>query len=84
MAKRKARKRKTATKTDSLRSKITTSWKNLVLFIVLFVFSLLLYNVSSSPLFLNLFAVFSILFGFVVFALLLVLIVLLIIRASRR
>ena len=81
MAKRRG---KTATKRDSLRGKIDTTWKNLVLFLVLFVFSFLLYSVFSGDLFKNLFGTLSILFGFISFALLLVLIVFLVLKASRR
>ena len=81
MAKRRV---KAAGKKDSLRNKIDVSWKNLVLFLVLFVFSYLLYSISSSALFLNLFGTLAILFGFVSFALLVVLIVFLVLRASRR
>ena len=81
MAKRRV---KAAGKKDSLRNKIDVLWKNLVLFLVLFVFSYLLYSISSSALFLNLFGTLAILFGFVSFALLVVLIVFLVLRASRR
>ena len=77
MAKRKV---KAAAKTNSLSNRIDITWKNLVLFLVLFVFSYLLYSVSSSTLFLNLFGLLSILFGFISFALLVVLIVFLILR----
>jgi len=81
MAKRRV---KAAGKKDSLRNKIDVLWKNLVLFLVLFVFSYLLYSISSSALFLNLFGTLAILFGFISFALLLVLMVFLVLRASRR
>lgn len=69
---------------SKINERIDRSWRNLVLFAVLFAFSLLLYSISASTLFLNLFGVLSILFGVVVLALIVVLAVLFLVRAIRN
>jgi hypothetical protein len=52
--------------------------RNLILFLILFIASMVLYNVSSTSLFLNFFGILSIALGFVSLAFLIVVIVLLI------
>lgn len=64
--------------------RIDRAWRNLVLFAILFAFSLLLYSISASTLFLNLFGVLSILFGVIVLALIVVLAILFLVRAIRN
>ncbi len=61
-------------------NRIAIAWKNFLLFLVLFLVSFMLYNISTSALFLNLFGLLSILFAFISFALLIVLIVFLILK----
>ena len=84
MAKKKRRVVKTSTGVNALSSRIETSWKNFMLFLILFIFSFVLYSVSSTDIFLNLFGILSILFGFVAFALLIVLLVFLILKRRSR
>ena len=61
-------------------SRVSIAWRNFLLFLVLFIVSFVLYRISTSALFLNLFGLLSILFGFLAFALLVVLVVFLILR----
>jgi hypothetical protein len=84
MAKKKRRVVKASTGINALSSRIETSWKNFMLFLILFIFSFVLYSVSSTDIFLNLFGILSILFGFVAFALLIVLLVFLILKRRSR
>jgi len=79
-----AKKRRVAKKTVSLKDKINVSWRNFVIFLVLFIASFLFYNFSSTPLFLNLFGLLSILFGFLSLALLIVLVVFLILKSGKK
>ncbi len=76
--------KKEVQKISPLRNRVEIVWKNLVVFLILFIFSFVLYSASSSALFLNLFGMLSIIFGFVSFALLIVLIVFLILKAGAR
>ena len=69
---------------NSLKDKIKITWTNLVLFAVLFAFSSLFQKLSSSDFFLYLFETLSILFGFISFALVVALVVLLVIKAIRK
>ena len=67
-----------------LKNRISISWRSFIIFLVLFLVSFLLYILSSSPLFLNLFQLLSIIFGFLSLALLIVLIVFLILRSGKK
>lgn len=84
MAKKSIGKTKGAQRTSSLKNKIEISWRNFIIFLILFISSFVLYNISSSSLFRNLFGLLSILFGFLSLALLIVLIVFLILKSGKR
>jgi hypothetical protein len=58
--------------------------KNLLVFAILFIASLLLYSVSNIELYSNLFFLLSILSGFVVLAFLLVFLILLFLRLAKK
>lgn len=83
MVKRKRKKRQTTSKRVSIENKIELAWRRLVMFVMLFVFSFVLYSVSSNSLLLNFFGLLSIIFGFTSLALLLVLIVFLILKTGK-
>ena len=72
------------TQASSLKDKISISWRSFVVFFVLFLASLLLYTISESALFQNLFQLLYLLFGFLSLALLIVLAVFLVLRSGRR
>jgi hypothetical protein len=76
MVKKKRVRKKAATKVG-VKGKFDRALRNLILFLILFIGSMVLYNVSSSSLFLNLFGILSIVLGFVSLAFLIVVIVLL-------
>jgi hypothetical protein len=57
---------------------------NLIFFIILFVLSLILYSVSGEEMYINLFLMLSIIFGFVSLAFLISLLVLLFLKIMRR
>jgi len=65
-------------------SKLNLVVKNLILFFILFVISLVLYSVSVQEVYLNLFGLLSILFGFVSFAFVVVLFILIILKIARN
>lgn len=72
---------------SALKNKIYISWKNFIVFLVLFIVSFVLYEVSKSSqsdFFANLFGVLSIIFGFLSLALLIVLAVFLILRSAKK
>ena len=84
MARKSRRVSKGASANVPLRNKVEIAWKNLVIFLILFIFSFILYSVSASDFFLNLFALLSIIFGFVSFALVIVLVVFLILKSGKK
>ncbi len=67
-----------------LKERIDLAWKNLVLFLIISVLSLLFYNFSSTNLLKNFFGIVSIIFGFLTFAFLITLVVLFILKKSRK
>ena len=67
-----------------LRERTDVAWKNFLLFLILLILSYVMYHFSTADLFLNLFGIFSIIFGFLAFAFLLAFIVLEILKASSR
>ncbi|MEK6741576.1 MAG: hypothetical protein AABX68_00095 [Nanoarchaeota archaeon] len=82
------KKRVTAKKTGTtngglLRNKISITWKNLLLYILLFVVSLALWRFISSPLLNNLFGLLAIIMGFLVFAFFIVLVVLEVLKPRK-
>ena len=68
----------------SLKDRISLAWKNLILFLIIFIFSFILYTFSSNDLLKNFFGVLSIIFGFLTFAFLIAFIVLIILRTERK
>ncbi|MEK6847790.1 MAG: hypothetical protein AABX50_01540 [Nanoarchaeota archaeon] len=84
MAKKIRGKRKEAAKTTPLKNKIQVSWRNFLIFLVLFIVSFVLYLLSSTPVFLNLFGLLSIIFGFLSLALFIVLMVFLILKSGKK
>ena len=67
-----------------LRDRIGLAWKNLILFLIIFIISFVLYSFSSNDLLKNFFGVLSIIFGFLTFAFLIAFIVLFILRATKK
>ena len=84
MAKKRRLEKAVQTTAASLKNKIAVSWRNLVIFFVLFAASFILYIVSSNPLLVNLFWILSMIFGFLSLALLIVLIVFLILKSGKK
>ena len=84
MAKKKRAKKRTVKTVASAKNKLNLAWKNFLLFLSIFVVSLILYNMSSNTLFINFFALISMIAGFVAFAFLIVLLVLWILKISRK
>ena len=85
MVKKKRAKRRAVKKTaGSAKNKLNLAWRNFLLFLAIFVVSLILYSMSSNALFINFFAIISLISGFVTFAFLIVLLVLWILKISRR
>lgn len=73
-----------AKKTPPISARINLAWRNFILFLILFILSFVLYSFSSSSLFLNFFGVLSIILGFLAFAFLIALVVLLILNAAKK
>ena len=67
-----------------LRDKIHLAWKNLVLFLIIFIISFILYTFASNDLLKNFFGILAMIFGFLVFAFLIVFIVLIILRTGKK
>ncbi len=79
------RKKRGAKKTTkSLKERATLAWKNLLLFLIIFIISFILYTFSSNDLLKNFFGVLAIIFGFLTFALLISFIVLAILKTDRK
>ena len=66
------------------RSKISVVIGQLILFAIIFIFSLILYSVSTQEMYVNLFLILSMLFGFVLLALLIVLLILLFLKVMKK
>jgi len=64
--------------------KVNKVVKNLIMFVVLFVFSFLLYSVSVNELYVNLFLMLSIVLGFVALAFLIILLSFIFMRIFRK
>lgn len=64
-AKKPVKKRAKAISNSEIDKKERFIWRNLILFVILFVLSLVLYSASSSEIYDNLFLVLMIFFGFV-------------------
>ena len=84
VAKKVKTKSKTVKKSASLRYRIGLAWKNLLLFLIIFVVSFVLYSFSSNDLLKNFFGIISIIFGFLTFAFLIAFIVLAILRTGKK
>ncbi|MGA2130511.1 MAG: hypothetical protein ABSG05_02780 [Candidatus Pacearchaeota archaeon] len=68
-----------------LQRRIHILWKNLVLFLILFIVSLGFFFLSTEhSIFFNLFEILFIVFGFLSLALLIILIILLIVKSGRK
>jgi len=70
--------------TASLKNRFELAWRNFILFLVLFIISLLLTSVTSSDLLSNFFGISAMIFGFVSLALLIVIIILVITKPKKR
>ena len=66
---------------SSIKRRINVAWKNLVLYLILFILSIVLYSVSSNPLLVTFFGILSIIFVFVAVAFLIALLVFLFLRS---
>jgi len=64
--------------------KISLIFKNLILFTILFLLSFLSYNFLSNELYVNLFFLLTIIFGFIALAFLIVLLIFLILRIMNK
>lgn len=69
---------------NSVEKRIGLAWKNLILFAVLFVLSFIFYNISTSEIFVNFFAILSMILGVLAFAFLIVFLVLVVLRSEKR
>jgi len=67
-----------------LKNRISLAWKNLLLFLVLFIVSLIFYKSSSDSLIVNLFGILMIILGFLAFAFLIIWIILIILKSEKR
>jgi len=67
-----------------IQNRFTLAWKNLILFVVLFVISFILYNASTNSLITNLFGLLSIILGFLALAFFIIWIVLAILKSDKR
>tara|TARA_Y100000034_G_scaffold45400_1_gene55826 strand:- start:7797 stop:8051 length:255 start_codon:yes stop_codon:yes gene_type:complete len=84
MAKKKVKKSRKVKRSSSKKNKIGLVLKNLFLFIILFVLSLVLYNASSNELLSNLFWILALITGFVSLAFLIAWLVFIILRYSNK
>jgi uncharacterized membrane protein YdbT with pleckstrin-like domain len=84
MAKRARRKAVSMRKPISLGNKIHATLRNMFVFLVLFLASYLFYKISSTDLFLNLFGLLSIIFGFLTLAFFVVLMVFLVLKSGKK
>lgn len=76
---------KTAVKGPTrLRDRVDLAWKNLLLFLIIFIISFILYSFSSNELLKNFFGVLSAIFGFLTFAFLIAFIVLAILKTGKK
>jgi len=71
-------------KVKANKQKINLVLKNLILFGILFLTSFLLYTISSDELLINLFSLLAIVFGFVVGAFLIILLIFFFMRLIRK
>ncbi|MEX0920339.1 MAG: hypothetical protein WDZ69_02025 [Candidatus Pacearchaeota archaeon] len=76
-------KKVSSNKVNSISRKLGVAWKNLILFLILFVASFVLYSASTSDLFISFFWVLSFITGFIFLAFLIAFIVLLIVGYSK-
>ncbi|MBU2615990.1 MAG: hypothetical protein KKC19_02705 [Nanoarchaeota archaeon] len=84
VTKKKGVSRKTVShKSDSFPARIRIAWRNLVLFVILFLASYLLYTFSNTNLFSTFFGITSIILGFVSLSFLIALMVLLVSRSKK-
>jgi len=65
-------------------NKIKIVLRNLIVFVVLTIISMLLYEISTEEIYVNLFWLLSVLFGFVAIALLIALLAILFIRVLKK
>ena len=79
----KKRRQKAVKVGNPFKARTSLAWKNFTLFLALFVASLVLYKFSSAELFVNFFGILAAILGFVAFAFLIVLIVLVLIKPRR-
>ncbi len=82
--KKRTRKLKSGKSLSVIRRRISVAWKNLTLFLILFILSFILYSFSSNSLLVTFFGILSIILGFLTFAFLIALIVLSISKAGRN
>jgi hypothetical protein len=75
---------KTAKKVFSVRQRMNIAWRNFTFFLVIFLIFFVFYNFSINELFRNFFGILSVIFGFLVFALLISLIVLSLLKSGRK
>lgn len=71
-------------KTPSSPRNMAFAWKNFVLFLIITIVAYLFYAFSSTDLFRNFFGIIAIIFGFLAFAFLIVSIVLVILKNSKK
>ena len=82
--KRKAARSLGVSRRMSTQDKFSLAWKNLMLFLALFLISTALYGFSSNPLMVNLFGLLSIILGFLTLAFFIITIVLSILKSEKR
>jgi len=66
-----------------LRERTDVAWRNFVFFLMIFLVSFVLYNLSMNELFRNFFGILSVILGFLAFAFLIAFVVLLLLKSGR-
>lgn len=84
MARKKKKSKKSSKKAGAASRRINLAWRNFVTFLLIFIFSYVLYSFSTTELFQNFFGIFFIITGFMALAFLIVFFVLIVIKKSKE
>lgn len=84
MARKKKKSKKSSPKKENSASKrINLAWRNFLTFLLIFIFSYVLYTFSTTKLFQNFFGIFFVITGFMALAFLIVFLVLIVVKKSK-
>lgn len=87
MVKKNIKKKKVSKKTKRsfpLRERTDIALKNFIIFLIITIFSLVMYKVSTSEIFINLFGIISLIFGFLTLAFFIAFIILILLKLSIK